>query len=68
GVDADLLKVDGVKSKMNLYVIALIEFVFTKQQLVDLNSLQVKQDYRYQLTEGSHAKVALLCILHLSEG
>ncbi|CAF1602581.1 unnamed protein product [Didymodactylos carnosus] len=46
GVDVDLLKVDGVKSKMNLYVTALIEFIFTKQQLVDLNPLQAKQDHR----------------------
>jgi hypothetical protein len=48
----DLLKIPGTKQKANLYVTALVQELFTMQELVALNPGETNNDSKYQMIRG----------------
>ncbi|CAF3896532.1 unnamed protein product [Rotaria sp. Silwood2] len=51
GNDVDLLSITGVKQKMNLYVTSLIDIVFTREELLQLDATKIKFDDGYKLIQ-----------------
>jgi len=52
GNDVDLLSITGVKQKMNLYVTSLIDIVFTREELLQLDATKIKFNDDYKLIQG----------------
>ncbi|CAF4418103.1 unnamed protein product, partial [Rotaria sp. Silwood2] len=47
----DLLSIAGVKQKMNLYVTSLIDIVFTREELLQLDANKIKYNDGYKLIQ-----------------
>lgn len=58
----DLLKIPASKEKANLYVTAMIQRMFTMEELVELNPVETHNDKRYQLI-----REAVRCKFRLSD-
>jgi hypothetical protein len=52
GNDVDLLSISGVKQMMNLYVTSLIDIVFTREELLQLDATEIKFNDGYKLIQG----------------
>jgi hypothetical protein len=52
GNDVDLLSITVVKQKMNLYVTSLIDIVFTRKELLQLDATEIKFNDGYKLIQG----------------